>query len=66
MDEYCTAEGIPVLMRIPLEKRVAEAYSEGVPLVDALPMYRTRLAALWERLEELVYHKGGKSNESDY
>jgi len=26
-------------MRIPLDRRIAEAYSEGVPLVEALPEY---------------------------
>jgi MinD superfamily P-loop ATPase len=57
VEDYCAAESIPILMRIPLEKRVAEAYSEGMPLVDALPMYRTHFVALWERLEELVHHK---------
>jgi hypothetical protein len=35
---YCTAEGLPILMH--------------VPLVEALPRYRTRFTALWERLEK--------------
>ena len=37
VDEYCTAEEIPVLMRIPLDRRIAEAISEGQALVEALP-----------------------------
>jgi hypothetical protein len=40
-------------MRIPLERRIAEAYSEGTPLVEALPAYRERFQALWMRLEAL-------------
>ena len=31
VDDYCAAEGIPILMRIPLDRRIAEAYSEGCP-----------------------------------
>jgi MinD superfamily P-loop ATPase len=50
VDEYCAAEGIPILMRIPLDRRIAEAYSEGVPLVAALPQYRARFVELWEQI----------------
>jgi MinD superfamily P-loop ATPase len=53
VDRYCAAEGIPILMRIPLERRIAEAYSEGIPLVKALPAYRERFVELWRRLEAL-------------
>jgi MinD superfamily P-loop ATPase len=53
VDEYCAAEGIPILMRIPHDRRIAEAYSEGMPLVEALPEYRERFVALWQRAEAL-------------
>ena len=65
VEEYCAAEGITILMRIPLDRRVAEAYSEGVPLVYALPGYRADFSTLWQRLEELVHGRGSKSNASD-
>lgn len=54
VDEYCEAEDIPILMRIPIERRIAEAYSEGVPLVEALPEYRQKFQKLYGRIEELV------------
>ncbi len=54
VEEYCAAEGIPILMRLPLDRRIAEAYSEGRPLVEALPEYREQFAALWRRIEEEV------------
>jgi MinD superfamily P-loop ATPase len=50
VDDYCTAEDVPILMRIPLDRRIAEAYSEGVPLVEALPGYRARFIELWEQI----------------
>jgi len=65
VDEYCADESIPILMRIPLDRRIAELYSEGVPLVEARPEYRERLVMLWERLEELTHRKGSKANEAD-
>ena len=54
IDEYCAAEGLPILMRIPLERRIAEAYSEGIPLVEAIPAYRERFLALWKQLSTLL------------
>ncbi len=53
VDAYCAAEGIPILMRVPLERRIAEAYSDGVPLVDALPAYRERFRVLYQQIARL-------------
>jgi MinD superfamily P-loop ATPase len=54
VDEYCAAEGVPILMRIPLDRRIAEAYSEGVPMVEALPEYREEFVSLYERIRKEV------------
>ena len=53
-------ELIPILMRIPLDRRIAEAYSEGEVLVKALPEYRTHFVTLWKRLKESARCCGGK------
>ncbi|PJC86717.1 (4Fe-4S)-binding protein [Vibrio sp. HA2012] len=37
VDTYCQEEGIAVLLRIPENRKVAEAYSRGEPLLSALP-----------------------------
>lgn len=50
---YCEAEGIPVLMCIPDDRRVAEAYSRGEMLVHAVPDLRNKFEELWRRIEEL-------------
>lgn len=54
VDAYCAAEGIPILMRVPLERRIAEAYSEGVSLVDVLPAYRERFRVLYRQIARLA------------
>ena len=54
VDEYCAAENLPILMRIPLERRIAEAYSEGIPLVAAVPKYRERFLELWKDVASLL------------
>ena len=46
--EFCRAEGIAVLLEIPEDRRIAEAYSRGEVLVDALPEYRGAFRNLLE------------------
>lgn len=52
VDEYCAAEGIPILMSIPLDRRIAEAISDGKALVEALPEYLPRFRELYHAIEE--------------
>lgn len=54
VEEYCRAEEIPILMRIPLDRRIAEACSEGEPIVNALPEYRDQFLELYRRILEEV------------
>lgn len=54
VDDYCHSEDIPILMRIPLDRRIAEAYSRGVPLVEALPEYPERFHQLVKTMERQV------------
>jgi len=54
VEDYCTAENIPILMRIPLDRRIAEAYSEGVPLVEALPEYRAQFIQLYLQITDHI------------
>jgi len=39
VQEFCDREGIPILAEIPDDRRIAEAYSRGELIVDALPEY---------------------------
>jgi MinD superfamily P-loop ATPase len=54
VDSYCAREGIPILMRIPMERRIAEAISGGQVLVEAVPEYQQRFVKLYGQIEELV------------
>ena len=40
VEQYCKGEGIPVLLRIPLDADIARLYSRGVTLVDGMPQWR--------------------------
>jgi MinD superfamily P-loop ATPase len=50
VETYCQVEQIPILMRLPNDRRIAEAYSRGDMLVDALPEYRQPFQELLQRV----------------
>lgn len=52
--EYCTKERIPVLMEIPWDRRIAEAYSKGIPLVEKMPEYKDKFRELYDQMKALV------------
>ena len=58
VEVYCATENVPILMRIPFDRRIAEAYSEGVPLLEVLPEYRERFLSLYERIVASVAERG--------
>jgi len=49
---FCGNEDIPVLLEIPDDRRIAEAYSRGELIVEALPEYRALFERLWEAVLE--------------
>jgi len=57
---YCEDERIPVLLEIPDDRRVAEAYSSGALAVDAVPDYRAHI----EKLVDAV-HKPTTSSRAE-
>jgi len=40
VEAYCEEVGIPIMMRIPMERRIAEAIASGKPLLKAAPEYQ--------------------------
>ena len=55
---FCTAESIPLLLEIPDDRRIAEAYSRGELIVEALPEYRAHFQRLWQAINQ---HAGARS-----
>lgn len=45
---FCREEGVPVLLELPEDRRIARACSEGKVVVDCLPEYRATFRRLWE------------------
>ena len=54
VQRYCDEENIPVVLTIPFDRAIAEAYAVGIPMVDAIPSWRVRFIELAERLKEVA------------
>ena len=55
---FCKAESIPLLLEIPNDRRIAEAYSRGELIVEALPEYCAHFERLWQAI---TLHAGANS-----
>jgi MinD superfamily P-loop ATPase len=53
---YCRQNGFPILLEIPDDRRIAEAYSNGELIVDALPEYRQLFGELLKRINKLAHN----------
>ncbi|MBW2555190.1 MAG: ATP-binding protein [Deltaproteobacteria bacterium] len=53
VNKYCQSENIPILMTIPWDRKIAEAYSRGTPLIEALPEFRDKFSKLHKEIERL-------------
>jgi MinD superfamily P-loop ATPase len=51
---FCHEQGAPILLEIPDDRRIAEAYSRGLLIVDALPEYRVLFRQLLRRATRLA------------
>lgn len=52
--EYAGREALPILMEIPFDRRIAEAYSRGEMLVDVMPVWKSRFLDLYHRIAAMV------------
>ncbi len=48
---YCEREGVPVLMSLPWDRRIAEQYSAGRLVFQNLWEYREHFSKLWENIK---------------
>ena len=50
--QYCNQEDIEIVLKIPDDRRIAEAYSVGKMIVDILPEYRKDFTGLYESVSQ--------------
>lgn len=52
VQKFAAKEGIPVLLEIPFDRKVAEAYAKGELLVEELPEWREKLVSLFDSVKQ--------------
>lgn len=50
LEEYCNSENIPILLKIPFDRKIAELYSRGIPPVCALPELKEKFRTLFDKI----------------
>ncbi len=58
---FCRGEDIPILLEILDDRRIAEAYSRGELVVDALPDHASHFATLLWNIREETRNTGGQA-----
>ncbi len=61
--KYSEAEGIPILLEIPYRREIARYYSEGIPMVRAMPEWKRHFASMMERIRIEIGGRGGMRDE---
>lgn len=51
---YAAKENVPVLMEIPFDRRISEAYSRGKMIVEVMPGWRGKFRGLYHRIEKCI------------
>jgi len=51
---YAKMENLPILMEIPFDRRIAEAYSRGKLIVEEMPEWEERFRKLYLNIQEIV------------
>jgi MinD superfamily P-loop ATPase len=54
IEQYCQNEGIPILLKIPLDTEIARFYSTGITLVKGLPQWEDHFQKLYQKIQEIV------------
>jgi MinD superfamily P-loop ATPase len=57
VEQYCHREGIPVLLKIPLDRKIAMLYSKGISLVEGMPQWREGFLKLFQDIKSISVAK---------
>ena len=52
VQQYCDGENIQIILEIPNDRRIAEAYSVGKMIIDVLPEYKKDFTGLYESVSQ--------------
>lgn len=53
VERFCRREGLPLLLKLPLEREIAVGYERGLPLLAIRPQWEKDFLALWAACEKM-------------
>jgi MinD superfamily P-loop ATPase len=63
--EYAKSLGMPILMEIPFDRKIAEAYSRGEMLVEVMPVWKEKFLNLHHGIEEIISQTPTRNNPQE-
>jgi MinD superfamily P-loop ATPase len=52
--DYCKSKNIPIFMEIPMDRKIAESYSKGIPIVAENSSYIQKFQDLFEKIKNHI------------
>jgi len=56
-ENFCNEKGIPILLKIPYDRKIAELYSKGIPFIKEMPEWRKRFGDVFRKIERVETEK---------
>jgi len=60
VESYCHKQEIPILLTIPLDRKIATLYSKGIPFIEGMPEWRNAFVKLFQDIEQIVLDRAVK------
>jgi len=60
IEQFASEKNLPILMRVPLSRDIAEAYARGNLLVDAFPQYQDQFIGLHKKISGILQEREPK------
>jgi MinD superfamily P-loop ATPase len=60
VETFCLQAGIPILMRIPLQREIGAGIAQGKTLVEIQPSYEAQFQVMAAQIEEICAKENGR------
>lgn len=52
VEKYLRDEHIPLLMKIPFDRKIADGYAKGIPIIEIIPELKTKFLNMYREIEQ--------------
>lgn len=64
VEKWCQQRGVPILMEIPFDRKIASAYAQGRAVIEAIPGLKGSFISMIHDIEQLIRQSGKKASEA--